>query len=205
MISKEDLEFLAELSEEMRTQDNDGQAEPRYWTVRGIESVPSPDGYGDGLCVYCNSLGETVAENLEELIMHFEEECFYELELADIEIKDNNNEYGKYLITGKDGNTVVNDMDEFIEAMEKYGVATEGEYKVYAYNNEYRIYRNTFFITKNACREHIKANRHHYNEPGTYAMTAWRSPQVERLWKILKETDWREVIGHVDGLQKEME
>ena len=50
---------------------------------------------------------------------------------------------------------------------------------------------NTFFMTLRECREHIERNRHHYPaDAHPYAMTAWRSPQVGRLWKILQEVDW---------------
>ena len=53
-----------------------------------------------------------------------------------------------------------------------------------------RIAENTMFLTLRECKEHIKANHYHYKDPISYAMTAWRSPQVEKLWKILQEVDW---------------
>lgn len=50
---------------------------------------------------------------------------------------------------------------------------------------------NTFFMTKRECHEHIQANKHHYSATAhPYAMTAWRSSQVGRLWKLLQDVDW---------------
>ena len=40
------------------------------------------------------------------------------------------------------------------------------------------------------CKRHIEFNGYHYNEPHPYAMTAWRSPQVKRLYEILVNTNW---------------
>lgn len=55
---------------------------------------------------------------------------------------------------------------------------------------------NTFFMTLRECREHIAANDYHYHgDAHPFAMTAWRSPQVEKLWKILQEVDWSELRG----------
>lgn len=43
-------------------------------------------------------------------------------------------------------------------------------------------------------REDIKCNDYHYIDPHTYGMTAWRSPQVERLYKILHEVDFKQLL-----------
>jgi hypothetical protein len=50
------------------------------------------------------------------------------------------------------------------------------------------------FLTKRECKEHIERNHYHYNDTvHTYAMTAWRSPQVEKLIKILQTENFGEV------------
>lgn len=49
---------------------------------------------------------------------------------------------------------------------------------------------NTMFLTLRECKEHIQANDYHYRNPHPYAMTAWRSPQVEKLIEILQTADW---------------
>ena len=50
------------------------------------------------------------------------------------------------------------------------------------------------FLTKRACQLHIAQNGYHYSEPHTYAMTAWRNPEFERLLHILKTTDFSKLI-----------
>ena len=53
------------------------------------------------------------------------------------------------------------------------------------------MYPNTMFLTEKEAREHLKRNYYHYSEDAhTYCMVAWRSPEVEKLWKILRETKW---------------
>jgi hypothetical protein len=42
------------------------------------------------------------------------------------------------------------------------------------------------FLTKRACQQHIEGNKYHYREPHTYANTAYRNYELERLLKILK-------------------
>lgn len=50
-------------------------------------------------------------------------------------------------------------------------------------------------MTLRDCREHINRNAHHYSrEAHPYAMTAWRSPQVERLWELLCEVDFMALL-----------
>lgn len=56
---------------------------------------------------------------------------------------------------------------------------------------EHVIQSNTFFLTKKEAEEHIRRNHYHYNETvHTYAMTAWRSPEVEKLYELLEKIDW---------------
>lgn len=61
---------------------------------------------------------------------------------------------------------------------------------------------DTFFMTLRECREHIERNRRHYDESAhPFAMTAWRSPQVEKLWAILQEVDWRGLFPFAEACQ----
>jgi len=70
----------------------------------------------------------------------------------------------------------------------------------------HKIMQNTFFLTKRECQEHIKSNHYHYNDTvHTYAMTAWRSPQVEKLIKILtnfKFNDEEESNKEIAAIEK---
>lgn len=67
------------------------------------------------------------------------------------------------------------------------------------------MYPNTMFLTEKEAREHLERNHYHYSEDAhTYCMCAWRSPDVEKLWKILRETKWdckdKELESHDEKL-----
>ena len=66
------------------------------------------------------------------------------------------------------------------------------------------IAKDTMFLTRRECREHIARNAYLYNNPTPFAMTAWRSPQFERLVKLLQQIDWEETIGCRDTLIREL-
>ena len=52
---------------------------------------------------------------------------------------------------------------------------------------------DTMFLTNREAKEHLKSNHYHYTSKAhTYAMTAWRSPQVEKLIHILQTADFEE-------------
>lgn len=53
------------------------------------------------------------------------------------------------------------------------------------------ITTDAMFLTLSEAERHLKANAHHYaHDAHTYAMTAWRSPEVERLLTILHSIDF---------------
>lgn len=50
---------------------------------------------------------------------------------------------------------------------------------------------NAMFITKESADAYLEANRHHHHRDARpYLMTAWRNPQVDRLWRTLRQVDW---------------
>lgn len=79
----------------------------------------------------------------------------------------------------------LNTQDTFCQADPRFWVVAQGK--------KNRIAHGTMFLTIRECREHIKANDYHYKKPHPYAMTAFRSPQVEKLIKILRTVDWGDV------------
>lgn len=53
------------------------------------------------------------------------------------------------------------------------------------------IAKNRMFLTRAEAEAHLESNYYHYTDwAHTYAMTAWRSPQVERLLNVLHEADF---------------
>lgn len=176
MLSNSDLEFLINLQNQLKTQNTDCQASPRFWVVGeekkefGIE-----DGYEDGTVLIDTDLyDDEVANEIEEA-----SSCIikkYNDTLSTEQLINISNAYS---------------IEELASYLNEIGY---DNYKSLNYKINKTIAENTLFITKESCKQHIQKNSYNYKNPHTYAMTAWRSPEIERLWKILEETDWNKYI-----------
>lgn len=191
-ITKSDIEFLKELQNEMLNGEHDYQANPRFWVVNQKteiygETLFNPDGIyfwdeeyeiGRGIKSLYEYIKEQVEDNedyMQDLGISNIDEIIY-LETADtLKIGDDIEIYYKY---------------SFEEYKEIINNALGTDIQCCEYEEVEQIAENTLFLTKREAKEHIERNSYHYKKPFTYAMTAWRSPQVERLYKILEETDW---------------
>lgn len=165
---KDDIQFLKDLQAEMNSQDTDIQADPRFWTVGDYRWVPCPDDCSERYSVYLPNDGEapTISDFLENLDREELDDAAREA-LAEIDTEDHDAVLG------------------WIQEHYDEGASMIGERK------EHFIRMNTMFLTKAEAKRHIEANHYHYTkEAHTYAMTAWRAPTVERLWKILREFDF---------------
>lgn len=79
----------------------------------------------------------------------------------------------------------------------------KGKEKIFESQDEYgencgtyigKIYSDTLFLTQKSAENHLKSNHYNYDKDAhTYAMTAWRSPEVQMLWKIIQEINWEEL------------
>ena len=168
-LDESDVLFLKELAEELRTQEHDCQAEPRFWALRDYQDV------------------ESSIDNCEKKELYYDTEL-YSLEdakeyLIDIgyenELKDFLNNYGEV------DYDYFSDDDEFLEFFNNK--AKYDAYWIYT-KSEPVILPNTMFLTKQEAKDHIRLNHYHYTDKvHTYAMTAWRAPKVDRLLKILEK------------------
>lgn len=187
-MNKEDKAFLKELQHQMLTQDHLGQASPRFWIVRhkvriyGINS----DFEHDGTEVVYDC--ETIANNFKELYEYLRDNE------EDLEIEYEEDCLGETVTINKDSDDEkeFEEIGELIDYMIQELGYDDGLYFV-NYRDEYVIAENTMFLTLEECKKHIENNGYHYNEPHTYAMTAWRSPQVKRLYEILENMNWDEI------------
>lgn len=172
----ETLEFLKALQKEMVTQDNDSQANPRFWVVGDYEWRVAAEGCGERTGYFCFDLCEnrtlTLRELADELHEHLEEDENEDLDYANLK------EY-------EDDSWELTDLVE--DLLDDLGY----DYTKHEESFEHIIHPNTFFLTKSEAKKHIELNHYHYSSKAhTYAMTAWRSPQVEKLYAILEETNW---------------
>lgn len=175
----EDIQFLTELQKELQYQsehDNDIQAAPRFWTVGDYQWQVAAEGCGeevrfrlpnrDDYEATYDSLIEEIKELLEEEDNEFEPDA----------IEAFNDVY---------------DVDSLLDWIKEH---YDEDADMYEVTKEHIIRENTMFLTKAEAKRHIETNHYHYtSEAHTYAMTAWRSPQVGRLWKILENFDWSKI------------
>lgn len=162
-MKKEDIEFLRDLQHELNTQEHDEQKEPRYWGIAENIMRPTPEGCGDAV-LYVGDGGVMTCEEFAEWIERDKYYEGHEEEWSEVDVKDINDleTFARYVLKWKNVRIVWQEM--------KHHCIGED---------------SNVFLTKRACKAHIEANRHHYSQPHTYAMTAWRNPEFERLLKIL--------------------
>lgn len=168
-VSQEDYEFLKELQHELNTQETDYQADPIYWSVMEKREVLVREGDGepripfdDGAYSLKELIKDVIEENIEDYDQRIQDEWQYEIDKADAE------EVARF-------------------ACDRLGFDTICWDSIYYVTEEDHI--STFsgaFLTKRACQQHIEGNKHHYDRPRTYANTAYRNYELERLLKILK-------------------
>ena len=186
-ISQEDIEFLKKLQLEMNTQDTTGTADPRFWVIKGSERVINNED-PDELCLQVD--GSTVTSTTEETVKY----------LNDNILPDCNIDRGCKIETGYTWDFKLTYTED---GEEEYDDLSTQEVNEFLANNGHDdtmiigisirpfMYPNTMFLTEKEAREHLKRNYYHYSEDAhTYCMVAWRSPEVEKLWKILRETKW---------------
>ena len=176
-ITEEEIAFLKMLQKEMNTQDDFGQAKPRYWVIRDFDEMCGQDlNNPDGCILYC-------IDDFEE-ICRFQSTVFGELcieKVVDFFTESYSDNFEK-----SDFETVY-DLDSLKELLEEKGY--EDSFGIV----EYEIYPkySGFFLTHKAAETHLKENAHHYSANATtYAMTAWRSHEADMLYRILQCVDF---------------
>ncbi|OEQ79746.1 hypothetical protein AJN32_04755 [Listeria monocytogenes] len=169
-MKKEDITFLNELQQELNTQSNCGNASPVFWVIRQYEKQITDSDFGEET-LYIHSDGDYLEfEKLDELLEFLSEGSEFDA-VKDCETLDDAFDI------------LLNDFNE------------DNYFARYSATKAAVVKQDTFFITHKEALEHIKKNRRHYNSTvHTYAMTAWRSPVVEKLWEILREADFNKLL-----------
>jgi hypothetical protein len=221
-LTEKDLDFLIDLQHEMLTQDNVGQAAPRFWVVAGEKIVWTDADHAEGEQLINDS--EVVATNFDEAVEYFSDLINGHLDEYDdycLEIEKESNYANSYEIRKIDlsiststsdfieGDNVVevqssiSNIEELVNALEEFELIDEDEYSIAHYCTEHHVYPDTLFLTNRGCKKHIENNRHNYDKTAhSYAMTAWRSPEVEQLWSILDKIDWNAIKEKAYGTKR---
>lgn len=166
-ISQEDWEFLKELQHELCTQTNDGNADPVFWGVMETKEVAVPDGCGDETKISYDDGAWDLNQAVDVV-----NECIgeYPKELRDKWRNDVDQ-------------TDIREVYDFMRDDMEYGDI----YGLFDFKEEDELCRFTgAFLTKRACKEYVDKYAYNHTKPRTYAMTAYRNFELERLLKILK-------------------
>lgn len=196
-LSKEDYDFLLDLQHEMLTQDHVSQAAPRFWVVQGEERVWTSSEYSTDSALMDEDY-DIVGETIKDCVEYFEDNYGAELKEKSISFREDNSYWTATIKADEndeddeDEDTTLFDLEDFLEFLEDNDIVKENTYRVGYYKMQDKIYANTMFLTNRSCKEHIRLNHYHYSKNAhSYAMTAWRSPEVSRLFEILDKIDWK--------------
>lgn len=200
-ITKEEVLFLKNLQDEMNTQDTFATADPRYWIIKGKQTILNVDEEtADGIAIFdqnekikANGFKE-IAEFIESSVLcgknsewsvSYEEGCG-PFSLRCIRVKDITSGSTTSLYTA-------NDINEWLDKMEVSSYISS--YKCAYFAVEGYDYPNTLFLTYEDAAEHLNKFSYHYDESAhPYCCCAQMSPRLEALYKILHEVDFDSLI-----------
>lgn len=183
MLTAGEIKFLKGLQDELNTQDTFGQADPRFWVVEEERYYPCPKGYEDRVVVYDHDGCCTMT--LEEGV-----KAAFDI-IQDEQGNDAATEWlSDWRITLDDRFDTWPMDDRAVDALEDCASMYDVPLDVIYEQRRSVPAADTMFLKYRECCEHIKRNDYHYSNPRSFAMTAWRSPQIERLIEILRTADF---------------
>lgn len=182
-ITQEELQFLSQLQTELNTQDTVGQADPRFWVLKGKEKIYRVN--EDIAENYALIKDDTICETYEEILAYINEQEEYKG--STIRLK--KEKYALFAVTENDTKIktcfYVSDANEWLQ---EHGYP---EHEIVSWIETDKIYRDTMFLTEKDAAEHLRKYSYNYDSQAhTYAMTAYRSPRVEMLIKLLQTVDF---------------
>lgn len=176
-INEKDIEFLKELQQELKTQETDHQASPRFWVIKDYRMVPASEKYDSGDEERFFNDGDHVTFHKFSDLKEFLEEYYCGEIDEDQELR----------VLVYDESERFDELWEYVES----NLNNDGYFDTAFMKEEGFIVSDTMFLTKEEAKNHLKLNHYHYTSKAhTYAMTAWRAPKVERLLNILETFDW---------------
>lgn len=174
-ISEENWKFLQAFMDRINTQDNRSTATPIYYTIQERKKRYSRDFDScDGEC-YCATNDFFEIGDCHDLKKYLIENYPEYEEVINKLVEDNE---------GYDWDVVLEDFCE--------GKKLSIERLAYVWERPER----SFFLTEQACEQHIKLNHYHYSEPHSYVHHAWRYPELEQLLQTLGEITGKKYVTH---------
>ena len=188
-LSSEDLAFLRGLQEELNTQPTLGTADPRFWVIMDYEYVPTDEWVASDAIDF-NGHTLDVADFLDCIYGEVLEHDGYGAATRWLE--------QHHISLDEDGHSQLSAYDfvfgELGEIREEYLEAHPDDSIDFLVRRRF-ISSNSLFLTLREATEHLKANWYHYDKLAhPYCMCAFRSPQFERLIKVLRTADFSEGV-----------
>lgn len=185
-ITLSDTQFLRELQTGLNTQDDMGNADPRFWVIKESRSFAATEDDYDRRTLLHNGVPVTSLEELCDIINDMDND--YETEMEDgalILLEHCEDEDDPYYVGQW------RRLDNFLEYLDP--VDPEGpwaDFSIRYEKDESRVVPDTLFLTHRECEDHLHKYGYNYSEDAhAFAMTAVRSPQFERLIKFLRTVD----------------
>ena len=166
-LTKEEVQFIKDLSKEMKEQDTKGTAQP-YGLVITQKVVRRVDnGIGDEVWCYWQDT-EYSSNRFEEFLN----------DIAEYYGKDNK----IYKAFKKAGS-----FKEIYKDFDLLELAEDIDADIYevAFNNEVDLSRFNFFLTEKAANEYIEKDKHNLCSPNTYGVHLYKNEEMSNLIKII--------------------
>lgn len=155
-LSKEDIKFIKELSNEMRSQDTRCTAQPYGLIILEEKTRVLPEGFGDEYIAVMDS-EEYTLEDLKE---------WFECDDKAIELLSEHDS-----LSSLQGSYAASELNICVYTISKEHEANE--------NNA------NFFLTEKAYENHIKRNGHNLSKPQSYGIHLFRNEEMEKLYNII--------------------
>ena len=189
-MKREDIEFLKELQGRIKNE-HEYLTGPAFWSIGERVRKKEPRLFdAEGILIYgteeeCEF--NNVKEFYESVKEWFEEYPEVKIYLENDEIKfEVEEKYGinKFSISFDDWTENVQyAVDELNKLIGDY------VYDCYEYESVNKYRGNLLFFTKEEAERCLEANKKYLQEPFIY-QTATPNPEMKKLWRIIKETDW---------------
>ena len=169
-LSTEDTQFLVELAQKLKTQDNRATAKPLIFTIKEeVKIIGLSQEYADGCCLV-NEEGEPFFSPKE--VVEY---------IVDYIMKDSTQTLQAFA-KGYDLEVDETNLESLLEL-----ICAAGYDWTMTYYHEQERFRGEF-LTEEAAFDHLQTNRYHYNETATvYCKRAWRNPELEQLLTLVEK------------------
>lgn len=199
-LTQEELAFLRELQKELNTQDTMCQADPRFWVIAGYKEVQTDEDNAENTIIIDNGSGEVAAEtNLDSINQWLETQInpeYKKLMQANLKavLEQNRIKIKEFRPDGRPSDGPETDwqhIQDLFDRLSYMGADSIENFQVCYLRQEHYVYPDTMFLTHKEAEDHLRAYGYNYDKNAhAYAMTAHRSPAVEKLWKILQTVNW---------------